>query len=303
MKKAKLESVLDQIAELVSRASNGESGEESIVDGGPGSTRRRFGRIDARDDSSLLALRDGHGLVPASRSEVHMIGARTPCATDHRGHATPGGRSPFEIVVEASEGFVPLWEEGVTLRWRFDERSLERFEDPERIRSHVRELLAEALSAWGDAAPVRFRETGDAWDFAIVVRDGDRCSPLGCTLASAFFPDAGRHELVLYPKMFAQSRKEQVDTLIHETGHVFGLRHFFADVRERAWPSEVFGTHRPFSIMNYGRQSELTEDDRNDLRRLYDLAWSGALTNVNETPIRFVEPYHTSGRVASRGCN
>jgi hypothetical protein len=46
----------------------------------------------------------------------------------------------------------------------------------------------------------------------------------GCVLASAFFPDAGRHELVIYPRMFAQNRKEPVDTLIHEIGHTFKLR-------------------------------------------------------------------------------
>jgi hypothetical protein len=44
-----------------------------------------------------------------------------------------------------------------------------------------------------------------------------------------------------------------VDTLTHEIGHIFGLRHFFADVRESAFPSEVFGEHRPFSIMNFAR--------------------------------------------------
>ena len=71
-------------------------------------------------------------------------------------------------------------------------------------------------------------------------------------LASAFFPDAGRHPLTIYPRMFTQSRKEQVDTLIHEIGHTFGLRHFFAQVSESAWPSVVFGTHQAFSIMNYG---------------------------------------------------
>jgi hypothetical protein len=112
-------------------------------------------------------------------------------------------------------------------------------------------------------------------------------------LASAFFPDPGQHELVIYPKMFTQSRKEQVDTLIHEIGHIFGLRHFFANVSETAWPSEVFGTHRPFTIMNYGSQSELTDDDRADLKRLYQTAWSGELTEIAGTPIRSVKPFNT----------
>jgi hypothetical protein len=95
--------------------------------------------------------------------------------------------------------------------------------------------------------------------------------------------------------MFTQSPKEQVDTLIHEIGHTFGLRHFFATVSETAWPAVVFGTHRPFSIMNYGNQSELTDDDKADLKRLYQGVWSGELTEINRTPVRFMKPFHTIG--------
>jgi hypothetical protein len=100
---------------------------------------------------------------------------------------------------------------------------------------------------------------------------------------------------VIYPKMFSQSRKEQVDTLIHEVGHIFGLRHFFANISETAWPSQVFGTHKPFSIMNYGHQSELTDDDKGDLKRLYQSAWSGELREINGTQIRLMKPFSATG--------
>ncbi|PWJ58646.1 hypothetical protein CLV98_10311 [Dyadobacter jejuensis] len=46
--------------------------------------------------------------------------------------------------------------------------------------------------------------------------------------------------------------------------------------------------------MNYGDQSELTSDDKNDLRTLYHLAWNGKLTHVNGTPIKFVTPFHSN---------
>jgi hypothetical protein len=95
--------------------------------------------------------------------------------------------------------------------------------------------------------------------------------------------------------MFKQIRKEQVDTLIHETGHIFGLRHFFANVTETAWPSKVFGKHDKFTIMNYGHDSELTDYDKSDLKRLYKMAWSGELENINGTPIRLIKPFHTIG--------
>jgi hypothetical protein len=122
----------------------------------------------------------------------------------------------------------------------------------------------------------------------------DDCDANGCVLASAFFPDAGRHHIYLYPKIFEQSPEEQVETLVHEIGHVFGLRHFFANVSEKAFPSRIFGVHKAFSIMNYGNRSVLTLD-KADLKRLYQLAWSGELTPINGTPIRFVTPFHTIG--------
>lgn len=228
-------------------------------------------------------------------SQLHLFGDGVICDTDTRGYAEPGNRAPTEIVVDASEGFIPLWEPGVTLRWRFQEHSMSFFENPPAAKAAIRELMGEALVLWGDAAPVRFTERNDAWDFEVVMRATDKCTANGCVLASAFFPDAGRHELVLYPRMFRQSRKEQVDTFSHELGHTFGLRHFFANLSETAWPSEVFGVHRPFSIMNYGGQSELTDDDKADLKRLYRAAWSGELRAINRTPIKFVTPFHSAG--------
>lgn len=226
--------------------------------------------------------------------DVHVFGNRVVCDTESRGFATPRGRSPLEIVVDASEGFVPLWATSVTLRWRFRESSMKVFKNPASAKTAIRKLLGDALLAWGNAAPIKFAERDDAWDFEVVMRKSKDCDVNGCVLASAFFPDAGRHKLTLYPSMFEESHKEQVDTLVHEIGHVFGLRHFFASVSETEWPSQIFGTHKPFTIMNYGSKSRLTTDDKDDLRRLYQLAWKGELTQINGTPIRFVKPFHAT---------
>ncbi|MDE2890610.1 MAG: hypothetical protein OXR72_20610 [Gemmatimonadota bacterium] len=166
------------------------------------------------------------------------------------------------------------------------------FSDPIAAKSELRQLFAEAIVAWGDSAPVRFREESSGWDFQIAMSHADNCSPWGCTLAKAFFPDCGRHDLLLFPKLFTQTRKEIVDTFIHETGHIFGLRHFFAKLSEKAWPSEIFGRHEKFSIMIYGLFSELSKYDREDLRRLYESVWNGSLDNVNGTPIVQFKPFH-----------
>ena len=237
-------------------------------------------------------MRDAEKTVRERDPDVHIYGkANAVCATDIRGRATPNMASPVELVVDASEGFIPLWAEGTTLRWRFQERSFSVFADPNRAKSEMRLRFGQGLLEWGSAVPVKFAERNDAWDFEIVVKANDDCDINGCVLASAFFPDAGRHELTIYPQMLKQDQQEQIETVAHELGHIFGLRHFFANVSEAVFPSEIFGCHKRFSIMNYGAESVMTEADQSDLAALYKGAWSGELPDINGTPIRLMRPF------------
>jgi hypothetical protein len=231
-------------------------------------------------------------LAKVTKGCAHVFGKGYRCDTDTLGYQTPDDRSPAELVLDASEGFIPLWQKGVTLRWRFQEHSLLHFADIVATKAAIRSLISEALLLWGDAVPVKFAERRDVWDFEVVVKAADNCDINGCVLASAFFPDQGRHELFIYPKTFGEPRKEQIETLAHELGHVFGLRHFFAQIEEKRWPSVVFGNHQPFSIMNYGAKSVMTAADRADLKKLYQKTWAGELTEINSTPVKLVRPYH-----------
>ncbi len=240
----------------------------------------------------LLALAKDDAGVPDS-AKYHVFGKCRLCKTDSRGFATPRNSQPARLVLDASEGFIPLWAKGTELRWRFQPRALSRFANPGAVMQAVELVMGKALLAWGDAVPIKFVKNTDLWDFEIVVNSFDDCNNSGCVLASAFFPDGGRHELEIFPKMFEQSALEQVETLAHEFGHVFGLRHFFAKLSEADFPSEIFGKHKAFSIMNYGDKSKLTADDRKDLKKLYKQVWSGELTQINGTKIRLVKPFHT----------
>lgn len=235
------------------------------------------------------------GLTPKSADEknpvYHQLTKDYICDTESPGFSTPNRKSLTELVLDASQGFIPLWDKNVTLRWRIQPRSLSETNDPANTRKRLLYLFGSALEQWGTAVPIRFKEDQELWDFEFVIKPFDQCNTHGCVLASAFFPDSGRHVLNVYPRMFSQNTKEQIDTFAHETGHIFGLRHFFAKLKETAWPSEIYGEHNKFSIMNYGELSELTADDRNDLTRLYQEVWSGKLTSINGTPIKKVKPY------------
>ena len=249
---------------------------------------------ESTPDQPAIRFRKKKYREEAEQQFVHKYFNGALCETEPRGFAEPRNRNPNELVVDATDGFIPLWAEGVTLRWRFQPRSMSKLRNPSRARVYLRDLLGQALHLWDYAVPVRFQEVVDAWDFEIVVSPEARCNQHGCTLASAFFPDGGQHELRVYPTMFEQSFEEQVETMAHELGHVFGLRHFFAKISERRWSSEIFGDHKPFSIMNYGEKSMMTETDRQDLKRLYTLARRKELTEINGTPIQLVKPFSTN---------
>lgn len=223
---------------------------------------------------------------------VHQYGNGQICLTNKIGAENPGGLSPLQLVVDAHEGFIPLWDKQVVLRWTFDESALAYFSNSEQLKTYVRRRFAEAINEWGNAAPVRFSENSKVWDFKIRLEHDNMCSEKGCVLARAFLPDSGRHDFAIYPKWFSQDSREQVNALLHEAGHIFGLRHFFAKTKEGTWPSDIFGSNRPFTIMNYGEKSELTYQDKYDLFHLYQAAWSGQLTEINGTPIKFVYPFH-----------
>ena len=239
-----------------------------------------------------FALQDEAGIATSLFPHVHKMREGIRCVTDKRGQTTPGGLTLTELVINVSEGSLPLWAKDVTLRWKFATGTLAQFKDPVAAGAAIEKLFGDAILLWGDSAPIRFRKTSDVSDFEIVVQAKPDCDPNGCVLASAFFPDPGQHTLFIYPTMFQQDRKEQLETLAHEIGHIFGLRHFFALELEKGFPAKVFGTHDKFTIMNYGPNSYLTPTDKSDLANLYRLAWSGEMKTINGTPIKFVKPFH-----------
>jgi Matrixin len=227
----------------------------------------------------------------ATASQVHVFGDGVVCDTEPR-YIEPDGA---EIVVDATDGFIPLWEKNTTLRWRFQRRSFVVFRNPETAKASIKKVFDDAVLAWGDAAPIKFEENSELWDFEIVFQRNDDCAPNGCVLASAFFPNPSRNnQLVIYPQMIMRNQAAQVNTLVHEIGHIFGLRHFFAKTREAFAPAELFGVNKPVSIMNYGPQSQLTSDDKADLKRLYELVWSGQLTQIGRVPVKSIKAFHTT---------
>ncbi|KAF9960879.1 hypothetical protein BGZ72_005549 [Mortierella alpina] len=221
---------------------------------------------------------------PSKDPEIHYFGKKRLCVTGGLARKL----SPERIVV-GTKGFIPLWEKDVKLRYRFNERTLR---ESKRPKEEIVKVLNEAIKQWGDAAPVTFMEDGDLWDFEIHVRNASDSPSLG----------GGQQTLELYPTMFENPIEDQVETLVHELGHVFGLRHWFAKEEDAkgGWRSEVFGHNDPLTIMNYGEKSKLTENDKQDLKLLYTQVWSGELKAINSTPIVLFKPFSAHSPAAAK---
>lgn len=246
-------------------------------------------------DSNLFEPTNPEEDLFAESGGPHIFGAGSHiCGTDTRGYATPDNFDEKELVLHRTQGFIPLWRPNTTLRFRFSPTLYQNFSKADKIIAWIRKILAEGILEWGDAVPIGFREDHDLWDFEIIVAPSN-CSPYGCTLARAFFPDSGRHALTIFPELSKQSPQEQRETMAHELGHIFGLRHFFAQVKEKKAPSVLFGKHSKFTIMNYGPNSRMTEQDQADLKLLYQSVWSGKLRHIGGTPIALFYPYHKLG--------
>ncbi|KAK3823888.1 MAG: peptidase M10A and M12B matrixin and adamalysin [Linnemannia elongata] len=237
---------------------------------------------------------------PKPDPKTHFFLKNCLCMTGER--APTHELSPLELVI-GTLGIIPLWVKGTVLRYRFNQTSAVALKELGRTKEEILRLFNKAVGKWGVAAPVKFLEDNVAWDFEFDVRKDTFCFDGGCVLASAFFPDTGRHQFVIYPSMFDHNEPEQVETLVHELGHIFGLRHWFAKMEDGdGWHSEVFGRNSPISIMNYDDETTLTDEstltdaDKTDLIRLYNMAWSGRLTRIKKTPIELFESF--SSRIA-----
>jgi Matrixin len=247
--------------------------------------------LKAGNKTSAFELKTS-SFLPAEEFR-HVYNEHVICVTDSKGYSQPDNKDISEIRIDASNGFIPLWDKDVSLNWRFNESISSQFKNPEAAKAGIRKLFGDAIVAWKEACPIKFHEDNEAWDFEIAMHNED-CDNSGCVVASSFFPDQGQHTFYIYPTMFQQTGVEQKETIEHEMGHIFGLRHFFANITEKDSKSELFGSNSSFSIMNYGKKSKLKPNDINDLKRLYHLVWSGELTEINGTKIKKFISYHMS---------
>lgn len=256
------------------------------------------------------------------RSELNMEG---DCGTSANAVATSlmksaqssgGTRAPYECLTQQEEtldqlflgvvkGSIVLWETGATINWV---ARMDGFPN--------RQMAMDAATATYKAAARWNESLGGRVRFQYVTTFDDACFQVayggdrGGVLASAFFPDQYENSLnsvLAYKGMFSRGQKPlMVSTMLHELGHVLGLRHEHSHAGIPGWiPPEdqangaesiVWGVRNPRSVMAYYQGQEIQESDTKAICEAYDelvdgkvISGTGRFGSVQKT-IRRVPP-------------
>ena len=213
------------------------------------------------------------------------------CQTDQVGRGQVAKAGNDSLVVDNTDGFVPLWQRGTVLRYKIDIESFQSlYANANETIANVERSFDEAFRSWRFEG-IDMQRNQQSFDFIIHAADTNGDALNGYVLASAFFPSSNLNHFQIHPEAFTMGNG-LVQTLQHEIGHVFGLRHWFY---WRESPAKLFGDQSEKTIMNYGANSVLTDQDRADLQRMYNAVWSGE-PNIfgDNTPVVLFDPYSTT---------
>jgi len=183
------------------------------------------------------------------------------------------------LYLGVEKGLLHLWENGSVLNWTCRKDGWPTVKTAEEI------LVAtyRACERWNEVMEgrIRFKYVDVLSDAAFEVQyssssGGFRRRGL---LATAFFPcDYDRDLNFIRVSRSAFSRRYLSDyplynTMLHELGHVVGLRHNFAHEKgrqEAASESILFGIRNTRSIMSYSKRMDIQESDAIVVRKAYD---------------------------------
>ncbi|KAI0014715.1 hypothetical protein F4780DRAFT_767184 [Xylariomycetidae sp. FL0641] len=211
-----------------------------------------------------------------------MAFSRYPC---HTQSGTPPPQISSGAIRLGYNNVIGRWAKGAAPCWCVKRSSFPSIADAE----YAAACLREAVRLWRRAAPniPTFNQTEDR-EIATFQLTYGSTDDLGL-LAEAFFPNQSRRELEVFKEAFSSMNKPFLtNILLHEVGHILGLRHEFAEII----PSVQMGTPDRLSVMNYHGQADqwvITAADASWTNELYS-----DIQEIRGSRIQFVHPRRLS---------
>ncbi|KAK5995107.1 hypothetical protein PT974_03501 [Cladobotryum mycophilum] len=174
------------------------------------------------------------------------------------------------------KGECPRWIPGSVITWAIGQDWQDDADD-EANRLHSVEQFKNAAERWNSAnIHVTFKQVDSPDDATFVVVRGGRHPR---SAAEAFFPNSNKdNAVVIYDVCFIPLYRDKMwQILLHELGHVLGLRHEFALIDEEGDDATQFGVKNAYSVMSYPRPvnqkklPELRDTDIEHTRKYYEL--------------------------------
>ncbi|KAI2782181.1 hypothetical protein F4815DRAFT_463994 [Daldinia loculata] len=207
---------------------------------------------------------------PASRNPLGLAKCINSC--QYRCETEPDPIT--SIFVHIEHDYIYRWRPESTITFNVNRISFPSNGDAD----HAVKSLEKAASEWNKGKiGIQFEKVADDKPAVFQLVYSSKYDP--SQLAYSFLPGYPPEKQRLYVCAPCFNREEphheyMANVFCHELGHILGLRHEFADIRnERRWPSLLVGRRNNSSVMNYFEHPSLLciqEDDYKGVKQLYN---------------------------------
>ena len=167
---------------------------------------------------------------------------------------------------------IPRWGHGSVITFTSRPWTFLSYEDAQ----HAEKSLKRAAEEWNRCQiGITFKWVNPDEDAVFELAYGGCGGSTAYTFAMSFFPNSKKRIMYVYEWSFQDKYwHSMVNIFLHELGHVMGLRHEFAAIKEKEAPAVPYGPANKLSVMNYFKDPKdiwIQKSDAEYAKKFYEL--------------------------------